>query len=49
MNVTVFIKSPCKLIEVALPLDDVNKDVMRKKPIRHEHPCTLHMWWARRS
>jgi len=42
------IKSPRKLIEVALPLDDINKAAAREKSIRHGHPSTLHLWWARR-
>ncbi|MCY4598312.1 MAG: DUF1156 domain-containing protein, partial [Acidobacteria bacterium] len=37
-----------KLIEVALPLDAVNKAAAREKSIRHGHPSTLHLWWARR-
>ena len=37
-----------KLIEVALPLDAVNTASAREKSIRHGHPCTLHLWWARR-
>jgi len=37
-----------KLIEVALPLDDINKEAAREKSIRHGHPSTLHLWWARR-
>ncbi len=37
-----------KLIEVALPLDAVNKASKREKSIRHGHPSTLHLWWARR-
>ena len=37
-----------KLIEVALPLDAVNKASAREKSIRHGHPSTLHLWWARR-
>src|SRR5437870_5082261 len=37
-----------KLIEVALPLDDINKAAAREKSIRHGHPSTLHLWWARR-
>ena len=37
-----------KLIEVALPLDDINAACVREKSIRHGHPCTLHPWWARR-
>ena len=42
------IKSPKKLIEVALPLDDINAEAAREKSIRHGHPSTLHLWWARR-
>src|ERR1035437_10774200 len=37
-----------KLIEVALPLEAINKASAREKSIRHGHPSTLHMWWARR-
>ncbi len=39
---------PQKLIEVALPLDDINRAASREKSIRHGHPSTLHLWWARR-
>jgi len=42
------IKTPKKLIEVALPLDDINIASAREKSIRHGHPSTLHLWWARR-
>ncbi|MEA3412890.1 MAG: DUF1156 domain-containing protein [Pseudomonadota bacterium] len=42
------IKAPKKLIEVALPLDDINAQAAREKSIRHGHPSTLHLWWARR-
>ena len=42
------IRAPKKLIEVALPLDDINKEAAREKSIRHGHPSTLHLWWARR-
>lgn len=42
------IKSPRKLIEVALPLDAINEACTREKSIRHGHPSTLHLWWARR-
>lgn len=42
------IKSPKKLIEVALPLDDINAEAAREKSIRHGHPSSLHLWWARR-
>ena len=37
-----------KLIEVALPLDAINTASAREKSIRHGHPSTLHLWWARR-
>lgn len=40
--------SPKKLIEVALPLDAINTAAAREKSIRHGHPSTLHLWWARR-
>jgi putative DNA methylase len=39
---------PRKLIEVALPLDAINKEASREKFIRHGHPSNLHLWWARR-
>jgi putative DNA methylase len=42
------VKSPRKLIEVALPLDAINEAAAREKSIRHGHPSTLHLWWARR-
>ena len=42
------VKSPRKLIEVALPLDAINAACAREKSIRHGHPSTLHLWWARR-
>lgn len=42
------IKYPKKLIEVALPLDAINVASAREKSIRHGHPSTLHLWWARR-
>ena len=42
------IKTPKKLIEVALPLDAINVACAREKSIRHGHPSTLHLWWARR-
>ena len=42
------VKSPRKLIEVALPLDAINVACAREKSIRHGHPSTLHLWWARR-
>ena len=37
-----------KLIEIALPLDAINAASKREKSIRHGHPSTLHLWWARR-
>ena len=37
-----------KLIEVSLPLDAINRASAREKSIRHGHPSTLHLWWARR-
>jgi putative DNA methylase len=40
--------SPKKLIEVALPLEAINIASAREKSIRHGHPSTLHLWWARR-
>ena len=42
------IVAPKKLIEVAIPLDEINKASAREKSIRHGHPSTLHLWWARR-
>lgn len=48
MTVSVSIKSPKKLIEVGLPLDVINVAAAREKSIRHGHPSTLHLWWARR-
>lgn len=41
-------KAKKKLIEVALPLEAINKAAAREKSIRHGHPSTLHLWWARR-
>ena len=37
-----------KLIEVALPLEAINRASIREKSIRHGHPSNLHRWWARR-
>ncbi|KOR38513.1 hypothetical protein AM228_00545 [Planktothricoides sp. SR001] len=37
-----------KLIEVSLPLEAINVESAREKSIRHGHPSTLHLWWARR-
>ena len=37
-----------KLIEVAIPLEAINNAASREKSIRHGHPSTLHLWWARR-
>jgi putative DNA methylase len=41
-------KQKRKLIEVALPLEAINRESAREKTIRHGHPATLHLWWARR-
>jgi putative DNA methylase len=41
-------KTRKKLIEVALPLEASNVASAREKSIRHGHPSTLHLWWARR-
>jgi len=37
-----------KLIEVALPLEAINRESAREKSIRHGHPSTLHVWWSRK-
>jgi putative DNA methylase len=37
-----------KLIEVAPPLDAINRESAREKTIRRGHPSTFHLWWARR-
>lgn len=37
-----------KLIEVGLPLEDINRESIREKSIKHGHPSALHLWWARR-
>lgn len=37
-----------KLIEVSIPLEAINAAASREKSIRHGHPSTLHLWWARR-
>ncbi|MET4135388.1 DUF1156 domain-containing protein [Pseudarthrobacter sp. PvP090] len=42
------VTSKRKLIEVALPLEAINRESAREKSIRHGHPSTLHLWWARR-
>jgi putative DNA methylase len=39
---------PKKLIEVSIPLKEINEACAREKSIRHGHPSTLHLWWARR-
>jgi putative DNA methylase len=41
-------KTKKKLIEVALPLEAINMASAKEKSIRHGHPSTLHLWWARR-
>jgi len=48
MSMDYAVKAPKKLIEVALPLDAINAACSREKSIRHGHPSTLHLWWARR-
>jgi putative DNA methylase len=42
------VKPKKKLIEVALPLEAINVASANEKSIRHGHPSTLHLWWARR-
>jgi putative DNA methylase len=37
-----------KLMEVSIPLEAINRESAREKSIRHGHPSTLHLWWARR-
>jgi putative DNA methylase len=37
-----------KLIEVALPLETINRESAREKSIRHGHPSTMHLWWSRK-
>ncbi len=37
-----------KLIEVALPLEAINRESAREKGIRQGHPSTLHVWWSRK-
>ncbi len=39
----------CKrLAEVDFPIAEVSRHSAREKSIRHGHPSTLHLWWARR-
>ncbi len=45
---TLPVKRRKKLIEVAIPLEAINAASAREKSIRHGHPSTLHLWWARR-
>lgn len=45
---TITVKTRKKLIEVSLPLEAINAASAREKSIRHGHPSTLHLWWARR-
>ena len=42
------VKRRKKMIEVAIPLEAINAASAREKSIRHGHPSTLHLWWARR-
>jgi adenine-specific DNA methylase len=37
-----------RLAEVDFPIAVVSRHAMREKSIRHGHPSTLHLWWARR-
>lgn len=37
-----------KLIEVALPLEAINRESLEERFSFHGHPSTLHLWWARR-
>src|SRR5437016_6485937 len=39
---------PKRLIEVDLPIKRISTHARREKSIRHGHPSTLHVWWARR-
>ena len=48
MDKNIQIKLRKKLIEVAIPLESINSASAREKSIRHGHPNTLHVWWARR-
>src|SRR5262245_51509412 len=48
MSDPVPVKTRKKLIEIALPLEAINKAAAREKSIRQGHPSTLHLWWARR-
>src|SRR5690625_4018357 len=41
-------KKPKKLIEVAMPVNEISAESVRDKSIRHGHISTLHLWWARR-
>ena len=43
------IPAACKrLAEVDFPIAEVSRHAAREKSIRHGHPSTLHLWWARR-
>ena len=43
------IPKECKrLVEVDFPIAEVSRHAAREKSIRHGHPSTLHLWWARR-
>ncbi|MEP0548095.1 MAG: DUF1156 domain-containing protein [Rhodothermales bacterium] len=37
-----------RFIEYDLPLEEISEESAREKSIRHGHPSTLHLWWARR-
>jgi len=46
--VAVIAQTRKKLIEISIPLEVINRESAREKSIRHGHPSTLHLWWARR-
>jgi len=37
-----------RFIEYDMPLAEISEESAREKNIRHGHPSTLHIWWARR-
>ncbi|MGH8480430.1 MAG: DUF1156 domain-containing protein, partial [Gammaproteobacteria bacterium] len=37
-----------RLIEDYLPIQAISAEAAREKSVRHGHPSTLHLWWARR-
>ena len=42
------LKSCKRIAEVDFPIAVVSRHSAREKSIRHGHPSTLHLWWARR-